>query len=74
VLVPTRCPSGIHVLANDGYRIRETGQTLHVSCQACVDVARADHGWSLKTDGRETASAAFDDRPYADLLKNAVQR
>jgi hypothetical protein len=39
VLVPTRCPAGFHVLANDGYRIRETDQTLHISCQACVEIA-----------------------------------
>ena len=74
VVVPTRCPSGLHVLANVGYRIHEIGQTLYVCCETCVRISRADHGWSFATEGQKAASAEFDDGPYTDLLKGRVQR
>lgn len=72
VVIPTHCPTGLHVLTNCGYRIYETGQTLHIDCQAC-DQAGHDHGWSLTTNGRHAASAEFDDEPYTELLKNQAK-
>lgn len=69
VIVPTHCASGLHVLANAGYRICETGETLEVTCQACVDAAGVDHSWLFATDGQRAGSAEFDDSPYLDLLK-----
>jgi hypothetical protein len=64
VVIPTRCPSGRHVLATDGYRILETEHVLHVQCQACPEGDR----WSLATNGNRAVSAEFDDRPYQSLL------
>jgi hypothetical protein len=67
VVIPTRCPSGRHVLATDGYRIVETDHVLHVDCHACADASQAGR-WSLTTNGEQAASAEFDDRPYTGLL------
>jgi hypothetical protein len=67
VVIPTRCPSGRHVLATDGYRIVETEHVLHVQCQACPETSQTDR-WSLTTNGNRAVSAEFDDRPYTGLL------
>lgn len=69
VVVPTRCPSGRHVLTNVGYRIVETGQTLQVGCDACVQTG-PDGGWSFITNGQQAVSAEFDDEPYAELVNS----
>lgn len=74
VVVPTRCPSGLHALTTAGYRIHETGDTLHVGCEACTQLARPDHSWTLSTNGQKAASAEFDDRPYVELLANLARR
>jgi len=73
VVVPTRCPTGLHVLTNVGYRIYEADQTLHVDYQAC-DEAGHDHGWSLTINGQQATSAEFDDGPYTELLMNLTRR
>lgn len=73
VLIPTRCPTGLHVLTAVGYRIYETDQTLHIDCQACDEAGR-DHGWSLTTNGHQAASAEFDDEPYTGLLESLTRR
>lgn len=72
VVVPARCPTGLHVLTNVGYRIYEADQTLHIDCQAC-DEAGNDHGWSLTINGQQAASAEFDDSPYTELLKDLAR-
>ena len=71
VVVPTRCPSGLHVLTNVGYRIVETGHTLHVTCDACPPMA-AKSEWSFTTDGQQAVSAEFDDGPYTEFLTSLV--
>ncbi|CAM3760388.1 hypothetical protein KIPE111705_23630 [Kibdelosporangium persicum] len=68
VLVPTRCPSGLHQLSATGYRIYETDRTLHVTCQSCVTDDRPNHTWTFTTDGRQAESAEFNNTPYAHLL------
>ncbi|WP_418155906.1 hypothetical protein [Actinoalloteichus caeruleus] len=74
VVVPTRCPIGLHVLANVGYRIYGADQTLHIDCEACEACdAGHDHGWSLTINGQQAASAEFDDGPYIELLKNLAR-
>lgn len=72
VIVPTHCASGLHVLANCGYRICESGQTLQVTCQACVDSGRAEHSWLFLTNGQQAGSAEFDDGLYLDLINDVV--
>jgi hypothetical protein len=72
IVVPTRCPSGLHVLTNVGYRLVETEQTLHVSCDACVH-AGIEGGWSFATNGQQAVSAEFDDRPYVELLDSLAR-
>jgi hypothetical protein len=74
VVVPTRCPSRLHALTTAGYRIVETGNTLHVSCEACTQLARPDHSWTLATDGQKATSAEFDDGPYAELRTDLARR
>ncbi|MGW5051464.1 hypothetical protein [Actinokineospora sp. NPDC004072] len=72
VVVPTRCPSGLHVLTSVGYRIVETGHTLHVTCDACPPMA-AESAWSFTTNGQQAISAEFDDGPYAELFTSPAQ-
>jgi hypothetical protein len=69
VVIPTRCPSGRHLLTTDTSRIYESNDTLHVTCLPCTNEARAVHTWSLTTQGRTALSAEFDDQPYLDLLR-----
>ncbi|WP_173139958.1 hypothetical protein [Kibdelosporangium persicum] len=71
VVIPTRCPSGRHVLSTDGCRIYETGTILHVTCRSCAGQSIVDHTWSLTTHGRKALSAEFDDQPYHSLLRTA---
>lgn len=52
VIVPSHCASGLHVLANAGYRICESGHMLQVTCQACMASARTDHSWFFLTNGQ----------------------
>jgi len=68
VVLPTRCPSGKHVLTQVGYRATEHERVLHVSCEACTEIPRPDHAWALKTGGSRADAAEFDDAPYAELL------
>jgi hypothetical protein len=68
VVIPTRCPTGLHVLAN-GCRIHETAEMLYISCHACLKSNPASSGWSFTTGGRTATSAEFDDGPYADLIE-----
>lgn len=70
VIVPTHCASGLHVLANAGYRICESGHMLQVTCQACVDSVRTEHSWFFLTNGQQASSAEFDDAPYRDLVND----
>jgi hypothetical protein len=67
VVIPTRCPSGRHILATTGYRIVESEQVLHIDCQACTEASQTGR-WSLTTNGNRAVSAEFDDRPYTNLL------
>lgn len=69
VVIPTRCPRGLHVLTTGTCRIYETASTLHVTCLACAETPGAEHTWSLTTQGRTALSAEFDDQPYLDLLR-----
>lgn len=73
VIVPTRCPSGRHLLTASGYRIIETSETLTVTCQECAGATHPDHSWVLATDGRRVQSAEFHDTPYAGLLRGATK-
>ncbi|ONI90083.1 hypothetical protein ALI144C_03390 [Actinosynnema sp. ALI-1.44] len=69
VVIPTRCPNGVHRLTTTTCRIYETENTLHVTCLACAEAANSEHTWSLSTQGRAALSAEFDDQPYLDLLR-----
>lgn len=73
VVVPTHCASGLHVLTNAGYRICESGHTLQVTCQTCVDIARTDHSWFFTTNGQPAGCAEFDDSLYLDLVEGPVR-
>jgi hypothetical protein len=64
VIVPTRCPSGGHVLATSGYRIVETSDTLTVTCRQCAGASHPDHSWIFSTGTHQAQSAEFDDEPY----------
>jgi hypothetical protein len=61
VVIPAHCRRRKHRLSAETCRIRETEDTLHVTCLACVDEGAADHTWSLATHGRKAFSAEFDD-------------
>jgi hypothetical protein len=61
------------VLANGGYCICESGQTLQVTCQACADSGDAEHSWLFLTNGQQAGSAEFDDEPYLDLVNNVIR-
>lgn len=81
VVIPTRCPSGLHALAKSGYRASEVdyptgrfGRILRVSCAACRTIPRPDHAWTLMTGGQQADSAEFDDGPYATLLAELGRR
>lgn len=71
VVIPTRCPSGLHVLTEVGYDasereypIADFGRILWVVCKACKRIPRPDYAWSLVTGGQHADSAEFDDAPY----------
>lgn len=72
VVVPTHCARRLHVLANGGYRICESGRTLQVTCEECVDSGHVEHSWLFLTNGQQASSAEFDDGPYLDLLNNVT--
>ncbi|HEY3692815.1 MAG TPA: hypothetical protein VGL46_21445 [Pseudonocardiaceae bacterium] len=81
-LVPVRCPSGLHALADAGYDVHETadpngrhGDILKISCRACSALPRADHSWSLTTGGQHAdGGIEFDDRPYTELVEKVRNR
>src|SRR5690242_17952117 len=81
VVIPMRCPSGLHVLTEVGYGAWEGeypygdfGRIPWVNCRACSDAPRADHSWALMLGEQRANSAEFDDEPYAELLGTAPTR
>jgi hypothetical protein len=73
-LLPARCKRGLHDLATVGYRAAEHEGVLRVSCTACANQPHPDHAWRLTTSPPTPDAAELDDRPYADLTPQFIER